>query len=426
MSRVKTSTLSYALYKIVAIVGVVLFTVGLVLATMGPVARQTPYSEEIPVTKKLADSAVYLVAAEGFRYLYLNLSSGASVVGSFTVTSRGYINFYVMTRQQYEAWRDGRRASGLIVQKMVQSYNFSLAPPSDGGYYFLLDNSDSPVLKQVSISDIHSTSKQAVTKYRTVYDYTLPALGFISLIIGVVSTTVGLIKKPKPSPKESKKQPINSIGCIRLLSPYLFLLCMAVNVFFGALMVINWLKIEFYQYYSPRIIRLIIFSPAIDWWIWISSLILAFTIPYVMIKTSGIAIPKPVILSHLTLPLSLIFYLVHLQDLVTAILLIGSFSANYLSVAYSGELLHMPRVKALIVFLTGLFGILIPVELGSLFVWVRNTFDPMYPFGIDPRWRIPLIEVQLFNLLYPTIPWLLVAFLFSWIWVPAFKALRGK
>lgn len=208
--------------------------------------------------------------------------------------------------------------------------------------------------------------------------------------------------------------------------PYLFLLVEAVNGFFGALTIVNWLKLEFYQYYSPKIIRLIIFSPAIDWWIWISSLILTFTIPYVMLKTSGIAIPKPVILSHLTLFLSLIFYSVHLQDLVTAMLLIGSFSAICLSMVYSGKLLHMSRVKALIVFLTGLFGILIPIELGSLFVWVQNTLDPRYPFDIDPRWRIPLIEVQLFNLVYPTIPWLLVAFLFSWIWIPALKALRGK
>jgi len=217
-----------------------------------------------------------------------------------------------------------------------------------------------------------------------------------------------------------------SASSFALLLPYLFLLVEAVNGFFGALMVVNWLKIEFYQYYSSKIIRLIIFSPAIDWGIWISSLILAFTIPYVMIKTSGIAVPKPVILTHLTLVPSLIFYLVHLPDLVTAILLFGGFSAICLSVAYSGELLCMSRVKAVIVFLSGLFGILIPIELGSLFVWVRNTFDPRYPFDIDPRWRIPLIEAQLFNLVYPTIPWLLIAFLFSWIWIPALKALRGK
>lgn len=421
----KTSTLYYALYLTVTIVGVILFTLGLILATMGPTAIQQAYSEEILVTKKLANSSVYSVNAEGFRYFSLNLSSGELVVGSVTVT-RGSINFYVMTRQQYEAWRNEERPSGLITQKMMRSYNFSLTPPNDGEYYFLLDNSDSPIPKQVNISDINSTLNQTITKYRAAYDYTLPIIGFGSLIAGAVSTIVGLIKKPKPLPKEPEKQPLSLGKRTQLLLPYLFLLGEAVNGFFGSLLVINWLAIEFYQNYSPRIINLIIFSPAVDWWIWAGSLIFVFTVPYALMKISGTTVLKPLIPFHLTLPVALILYLANLQYIATPILLIGNFLAIFGSIVYARKLLLMPRVKALIVFTTGLFGILIPIELASLIIWIQNTFDPRYPFDIDPRWRIPWIEVQISNLAFPVVSWLLLTFILSWIWVPLLKGIYSK
>jgi hypothetical protein len=80
-------------------------------------------------------------------------------------------------------------------------------------------------------------------------------------------------------------------------------------------------------------------------------------------------------------------------------------------------MLSLSVAKTTSLFLTFLFCLLIPIELWALPFWLGSSINP---FLILPYSGISL-ELQIFNLAYPLAPWLFIAFLFSWVWIPLLK-----
>ena len=86
----------------------------------------------------------------------------------------------------------------------------------------------------------------------------------------------------------------------------------------------------------------------------------------------------------------------------------------------------MRRENAFLFLLLGLMSILIVFSIASLATWFWNIFDYSFPFVDISYWRYALIDLQLFNVFYPWVPWLFIALLFSWIWIPSAKVIVNR
>ncbi len=64
----------------------------------------------------------------------------------------------------------------------------------------------------------------------------------------------------------------------------------------------------------------------------------------------------------------------------------------------------------------------------SFLTWISNAFDYEYPFssGVSGRWLFAWIDLELFNLLLPIVPLLLVVALYSWVWLPLGRRLLAR
>jgi hypothetical protein len=192
------------------------------------------------------------------------------------------------------------------------------------------------------------------------------------------------------------------------------------NVLFGSFKLINLLNIRFYYLYSPQTINIVIFSPAVDWAIWVFSLLLVvFELLFVKIR-QNVCFPRWTIWPFLILLGSLAVFLVNDTAAYLLIVPIGLFITS-LSLYYGNGYLVVGREEAVELTLSCTAALLILFELASTSSWIFNVFDYEVPFGPGLRWWFPTFDFQLFNVLYPLTSWLLLLFLYSWIWIPALK-----
>jgi len=193
-----------------------------------------------------------------------------------------------------------------------------------------------------------------------------------------------------------------------------------INIFFGLIKLVNLLNIEFNYFYSPRVIDIVIFSSSIDLWMWAGSLLFILSTMLLKKILHRASFPRWIIPLDILLLASLAIFLIN--DQIAILLTIPlSLMVVILSVVFVDGFLAARKIEAGLLVLTGIVVMLIPIELASLSAWISNAFSYEAPFGSDVRWRFPLIDLQLFNVLYPLIPLLFVILLFSWIWVPAVK-----
>ena len=258
------------------------------------------------------------------------------------------------------------------------------------------------------------------------YEYAIPVFGYWISVPGCLVTLAGIALF---------RLGHSAIKQIKLAYPFLF--AGAMSSFFSIITALNFLKIEYYEFYSTRQFQIKVFHSPGDILALTVSSILILILLYAMKVSSKANIPTPLVLSPLVLPISGVLYFIGQQDLGVSLLAIGSLLAFAASILYSKELLRMPRAKAILVFLICTFAILLPIEVSSLYVWIRNTLTPTYPFDIDPRWRLPLVDFQLFSGPLPLALALLVIFLLSlvwinapelpsWVWTPILKRIPRK
>lgn len=206
-----------------------------------------------------------------------------------------------------------------------------------------------------------------------------------------------------------------------LIRFFLTTLATSVNVLFGFLKFTNALEIKFYHFYSPKIISIMIFSPSIDFWIWIVSL-LFIILDMLLIKTfkRNPSLPHWTILPCLFSLASLAIFPFNDRIAYLFTTPLGFMVAGLL-IYYGDGYLVTSRKEAASLTLVCIAGLLIFFEVASVSCWTLNTLDYEHPFSPSPRWKLPWIDLQLFNVLYPLTSWLFLLFLYSWIWIPASK-----
>jgi hypothetical protein len=202
----------------------------------------------------------------------------------------------------------------------------------------------------------------------------------------------------------------------------LFLVSFAasVNFLLGFVKFINILDIQYYYFYSPKTINIVIFSPELDLWIWIVSLIFIIS-ETLLIQTLGkLRVPWWTMVPN-ALSLVLISLLLFNERMISFFAIPLSFVVLTLSIYYVGGHLATSRIEAASLTLMYIAGIFIAFELASASIWILNIFNYEIPLGSGARWKFPFIDLQLFNVLYPLSSWLFLLFLGSWIWIPILR-----
>jgi hypothetical protein len=338
--------------------------------------------DKIIVSGYLRDS--YNSGLEGKQIILQYQASGESwtVIATLKTVSKGFYNF---------SWETPRSIAGAFFVKA----------------HFLGDEKYSP-----------STSNTVMVVVKAPPARVLDAWLLFILAVILISSTIVVRRKTLASFISGRKEHVQKILACALLAAG------AINVFFGSVMIVNWLRIEYYLAYSPLTLKLTIFSMSMDSQIWFGSLILLLAMLYAIKFLTRLRIPASVLLTQLAFPISLIYFFNSLLESGMTLLLFGSFSTLCMITVYSKEILSLTRARAVALFSIFLLSILFPIEFGSALAWIYNCFNPRYPFDADPRWILPLIDVKIYYALYPATLRLLIIVLFSWTWLPAVRCLE--
>jgi len=135
-----------------------------------------------------------------------------------------------------------------------------------------------------------------------------------------------------------------------------------------------------------------------------------------------LSLPRWIVLPYSFLPAPFVIFLIDNQVATFLTILLG-FIVIGLSTYHSKGFLFARREDVAILVFVGIIGLLIPLEIASLSSWMLNAFDYEVPFGPSLRWRFPMIDLNLFNVLYPLTSWLLLILLYCWIWIPISRRL---
>ena len=202
---------------------------------------------------------------------------------------------------------------------------------------------------------------------------------------------------------------------------HLFAYAFAVNFLFGSVSVLNTLELSFFFNY-PRTINISLIDPRFDLLIWVVS---AASLSALMIWVShgrakralqiGIALfavvlsPTLLVISRPTfLHTSILYVLFVLTAVEFALLAFKKISPN--------AKYHPARPSLVLIYL---LASLMVMETSSALYFVIRSFGGTTQIGLIDAG----IELQLSYAAYGLIPWLYVAFLFSWLWVPLVQKL---
>jgi len=210
------------------------------------------------------------------------------------------------------------------------------------------------------------------------------------------------------------------VGVAGFLSSF-FLLVGAVFTFFSILTVANSLQLAYHLAYQRRVIEITIFSSGEDFALWLGSLSCLVILPQLFRYILRMKPSRSFAIAYLILLVAGAARFLGFDWVSIALAIVAGFTTLFVGVWRSEDVFSISRRKALSVYLIGILVILLPVELGSSLAWVYNSYDPHYPFDYDPRWILPSIEMQLFNIAYGATPLLLLMFLFAWILIPILK-----
>jgi len=210
------------------------------------------------------------------------------------------------------------------------------------------------------------------------------------------------------------------IGVATLLSSC-FLLVGAFFTFFIMLIVANSLQLAYYLAYQRRVIEIAIFSSGEDFALWMGSLACLVILPQLFGYISGLRPSRSFATVYLILLIAGAFRLMGFYGASIELAVLAGLAILSISIWRSSDVLSIGRSKALLIYFVGLLLIFLPIELGSSLAWVYNGFDPHYPFDGDPRWILPSVEMQFFNIAYGATPLLLLMLLFAWILFPILK-----
>ena len=198
----------------------------------------------------------------------------------------------------------------------------------------------------------------------------------------------------------------------------------SVSVFFGFLRFVNLLKIQYFYFYVPKIVSLVVFSGRVDLWVWGVSLFVVVLEVLLLAALDGGRFSRWMIL-----PCVLVIgsFAVFLVNAVVASFLVVPLGFGLVGLtAFFGEGYAGEGRRAFGFVLLGVAVLVLVFEFGSFLTWVWNVFDYSFPFVSFDHWRFAFVDVGLFYVFYPWTSWLFVLLLYSWIWVPVGKAAVTK
>lgn len=210
------------------------------------------------------------------------------------------------------------------------------------------------------------------------------------------------------------------VGVATLLSSC-FLLVGAFFTFFSILIVANSLQLAYYLAYQRRVIDIAIFSSGEDFSLWLGSLACLVILPQLFGYISGIRSSRSFAVVYLILLVAGVFRFLGFDGASIGLAVLAGLTMLSIGIWRSKDVLSISRSRALSIYFFGLLVILLPIELGSSLAWVYNSFDPHYPFDGDPRWILPSVETQFFNIAHGATPLLLLMLLFAWILIPVLR-----
>lgn len=199
----------------------------------------------------------------------------------------------------------------------------------------------------------------------------------------------------------------------------------SLNIFFGLAKLINLLSIRFNYFYAPKVIDIVIFSSSTDLLIWGTSILFIVSAMFLLRTLNYLDFPRWLIFLYVLLLASLSVFLINDRIALVFAVPLG-FAVLSLSVYFGNGFLLAKKEETVLLTIIGVIGLLILFELASVSLWIVNAFNYKVPFGSDLRWRFPWIDLQLFNVLYPLIPFLFMILLYSWIWIPALRYLLSR
>ncbi len=205
---------------------------------------------------------------------------------------------------------------------------------------------------------------------------------------------------------------------------YLFCFAGSINLLFGFLKIVNSLRIGYYFFHRFEIIEIFLFSPLVDWVLYFLSLSFLIAYPFITRLLVQVSIPQFTVLSCVAILTAIIIYMAYPTDAFPIFLVLGGF-ATLLSIYMDAKnSLALKRSAVTILFFLCIICVLIPIELGSVVLWIANAYESASILGPDPRLRLPLLDLQLFYSFYPATIWMLLIFLTYWVWLPILRKLN--
>jgi uncharacterized membrane protein len=175
--------------------GIVVVALGLLLLFFGTQTQtiDVPRTE----TKVLFDRLMFTVGDSSYRSADMTANLTVLCSGSVKIPANnesGDINLYVMDRANFQKWESGDRSVNFVVQRLrISQINVSFVTLRDDTYYFVFDNSYSPLFKK---EVTFSVSYQYITiHHETLEDRSLNIYGYPLILIGAIITVYGLARK---------------------------------------------------------------------------------------------------------------------------------------------------------------------------------------------------------------------------------------
>ena len=200
-------------------------------------------------------------------------------------------------------------------------------------------------------------------------------------------------------------------------------LASSVNVFFGFLKLLDLLGVRFYYFYSAKVVNIVIFSASLDWSIWLISSIIILSEIFALIFFRK-SLPRWIFGLCLFEVAAVSISLIDAMWAVLFGVFLGFVVVGVL--VYFGFGYTLRRSVGFCFMLMGIVIFVIFLGFASLVTWVWNIFDYSFPFVDGWRWRYALVDLNLFSVFYGWTPWLFVALLYSWLWIPLSKFVAVK
>ena len=149
-----------------------------------------------PESKMIFDDLSFVVG--DFEIYDANLAENVTVesVASIKIPATGEpgdINFYITDGEGFQKWKRGEEVEFIIEKEGTGDFNLSFQSERYSTHYFIFDNSFSELYKKEVIFSVEINYVEYIEEVKE--NESLKLLGYPAIVIGIIVTVFGLIKK---------------------------------------------------------------------------------------------------------------------------------------------------------------------------------------------------------------------------------------